>query len=168
MRVLTKWMVSTTVAMLALAVVPLIAAASSYYYDNVTGAEYYASSTEGRFGGAATGALPGTWYIDVFHTALSPNATITGGTFSLSTVMSGQPTTITGDFASGTVIQNRTSGCGNQTYQISGNLVKIGPQNSSHSGNGTFNGTLTHYRYSFYGSCVIYSASVTGQVTLNF
>ena len=82
--------------------------------------------------------------------------------------MNGQPTTITGNFAyGGTVTQNPTSGC-NQTYTISGNLLNVGPQSSNHSGRGTFNGTLTHYRYFFYGSCIIYGASVTGQVNLSF
>src|SRR5207302_5144489 len=130
--------------------------------------EYYATSTEGRFAGTATGALPGSWYIDVFHTPLSPNGTITGGAFSLGTVMNGQPTTITGSFAKGIVTQTSGSGCGNQTYALSGDLVSVGPYGSSHSGTGTFNGLLTHYRYSFYGSCITYGASVTGTVNLYF
>jgi hypothetical protein len=169
MRVVSKWFLSITLAILVLAAVPMMVMAATYT-DSLRGTEYYATSTEGRFAGTATGALPGSWYIDVFHTPLSPNATITGGTFSLGTVMNGQPTKITGNFAKGTVTQTSGfSGCGNQTYALSGDLVNVGPQGSSHSGTGTFfNGVLTHYRYSFYGSCIPYGASVTGTVNLYF
>jgi len=167
MRVASKWCLSITLAILAMAVVPMVAMAVTYI-DSLRGGEYYATSTEGRFGGTATGALPGSWYIDVFHTQLNLNGTITGGTFSLGTVMNGQPTTITGNFANGTVTQTSGSGCGNQTYELVGNLLSVGPQGSSHSGTGTFNGVLTHYRYSLYDYCITYGASVTGTVNLYF
>ena len=168
MRLVFKWFLSITLAILAMAVVPMMVMAASYT-DSLRGAEYYATSTEGRFGGTATGALPGSWYIDVFHTPLSPNATITGGTFSLGTVINVQPTTITGNFAKGIVaLTSGFSGCGNQTYALGGDLVNVGPQGSSHSGTGTFNGVLTHYRYSLYDYCITYGASVTGTVNLYF
>jgi hypothetical protein len=166
MRVVSKWVLSITLAILAMVVMPLMAMATGYT-DSLRGGEYYATSTEGRFAGTASGALPGSWYIDVFHTQLTPNGTITGGTFSLGTVMNGQPTTITGNFKDGAVMQRPPTGC-NQTYDLNGTLVNVGIQNSSRTGYGNFSGVLTHYRYSFYGSCITYGASVVGTVNLYF
>ena len=59
--------------------------AAQSYTDTVSGHEYYATSTDGKFAGTATGSLPGTWNADVQHTTLciscSTTATITGGSF---------------------------------------------------------------------------------------
>jgi hypothetical protein len=63
------------------------AAAATTYTDTISGYEYYATSTDGKFAGTASGPLPGSWVADVQHTPLclscATTATITGGSFSL-------------------------------------------------------------------------------------
>lgn len=138
-----------------------VAYATTTYNDTVQGAEYYATSTQGRFAGYASGDLPGSWVAVVNHTPLSPNATITGGTFTLNGT-----TDASGTFTAGTVTQTAAgSGCRNQQYHLEGTLgnVVVG---AATGGTGTFSGTLTHYRYPLFGRCVTYSATIGGQVSL--
>ena len=159
------------VAMLALAA-PAGALAAQTYSDTISGHEYYYTSTDGRFAGTATGALPGDWNADVQHTKLclscTPTATITGGSFSLATALHGIPTLLTGKFTGGTVqVINKGANCTNQTFAVHGILGSVGPWYSGH-GSGTFTTTLTHYRTSILGSCVTYGASVKGGLSLTF
>ena len=151
-------------------IAPLIALAAGSYQDSVVGAEFYATSTDGRFAGKATGSLPGAWYINVVHTPLSGgSATITGGSFDLATKVNGSPALAEGSFTTGSVTQTGgTSGCTNQTYTVAGQLTQVGLAGSTRTGTGSFRGTLTHYRSSLFGSCVTYGASVTGTVSLSF
>ena len=140
------------------------AAAATTYSDSVTGVEYAATSTEGRFAGTASGSLPGYWDAVVDHTQLSPNAVITGGTFSLSTILNGTATRIDGTFSSGTVTQTVAGAhCTNQQYAVQGVLAGV-----QGSGTGQLDVTLTHYRKRIFGHCVTYSAAVSGTVTLIF
>src|ERR671937_1323109 len=92
------------VALLALS--PGAAPAATAYADSITGAEYFFTSTEGRFAGKASGDLPGYWNTVVDHTPLAigstPTATITGGSFQLTTTLNGFYTLITGDVTGGT------------------------------------------------------------------
>ena len=151
---------------------PASSLAAQTYSDTVGGYEYYATSTDGKFAGIAAGALPGSWNADVQHTALciscSTTATITGGSFSLATALNSIPTLITGRFSGGTVqVTNPGANCTNQTFAVDGTLGNVGAWYGG-TGGGTFKATLTHYRYSVFGSCITYSASVTGTLTLNF
>ena len=50
------------VAMLAIAA-PAGALAAQTYSDTISGHEYYYTSTDGRFAGTASGALPGDWNV---------------------------------------------------------------------------------------------------------
>jgi hypothetical protein len=129
------------VALGTTAVLGVSAFASSTYWDHIAGGELpNATSTEGQFTGTATGSLPGAWYIDVKHQALSGNQTpvaITGGSFNLETAIDYWPATVYGVFTGGSVQQTSGfSGCSNQTYRVTG--------------------------------CVAYSASVSGSVSLTF
>jgi hypothetical protein len=158
-------------SMLALAT-PVGALAAQTYNDTISGHEYYYTSTDGRFAGTASGALPGDWNADVQHTKLclscTPTATITGGSFSLATTLGGIPTLVTGKFTGGTVqVINKGANCTNQTFAVDGILGSVGPWYSGH-GSGTFAATLTHYRTSILGSCVTYGASVRGTIDLTF
>jgi hypothetical protein len=158
-------------ATLALAA-PARALAAQTYSDTISGHEYYYTSTDGRFAGTATGALPGAWNADVQHTKLclscTPTATITGGSFSLATTLHGIPTLLTGKFTGGTVqVINKGANCTNQTFAVNGILASVGHWYSGH-GSGTFTTTLTHYRTSILGSCVTYGASVKGGLSLTF
>lgn len=158
--------------LVAAALAPSRATASSTYSDTLSGYEYWASSTDGKFAGTASGALPGSWNADVQHTALclscTPTAAITGGSFSLSTVNHYVPTLVTGRFTGGTVqVINPGASCTNQTFAVNGILGSVGTWWSG-SGSGTFTVTLTHYRHYVFGTCVTYGASVAGSLALAF
>lgn len=148
------------------------AAASTTYMEWIHGSELpYATTTEGRFVGEATGSFNGTWYIDVRHDPLWYSTVyITGGTFSLSTIVDGWPGDIEGtfDWHGGTVKQiSGFWGCSNQQYRVSGSLSNVGVDGGS--GTGYFSATLTHYRANrWWVGCVVYSASVSGTVSLDF
>lgn len=158
------------VAALGLLVAPAAATAAQTYSDTVSGYEYAFTSTDGKFAGTASGALPGSWNADVQHTALcrscTPTATITGGSFSLATTHNGLPALVSGAFVGGTVqITNVGSNCTNETFAVNGVLGHIGWW-SSGSGSGTFKATLTHYRHSVFGHCLTYGASIRGTLSL--
>ncbi|HET7760597.1 MAG TPA: hypothetical protein VFK62_11785 [Gaiellaceae bacterium] len=146
------------------------AAAAQTYGDTISGYEYAFTSTDGKFAGTSSGAVPGTWKIDVQHTALclscTPTARITGGSFSLVTRHNGLPALASGAFVGGTVqVTNAGARCTNQTFAVNGILGRVGWW-SSGSGSGAFRATLTHYRHSILGRCVTYGASVKGTLSL--
>jgi hypothetical protein len=148
------------------------AAAATTYQDSLAGVEYWATSIQGRFTGSASGALPGYWNAVVDHTPLSvtatPTATITGGSVELATTIGGVPSLVTGDFLSGTVqVLDPGYGCKTQTFDVSGQLGNVGTWYSG-SGSGSFSAILTHYRKAIFGSCVTYSASVSGSLSVTF
>jgi hypothetical protein len=148
------------------------ALAAQTYSDTISGYEYYFTSTDGKFAGSASGALPGSWNADVRHTALclscTPTATITGGSFSLATTLNGGYTLVTGDFTGGTIqVENVGSKCSNQTFDVEGILSDVGLWYSG-SGSGSFSATLTHHRHRVFGTCVTYAASVAGTISLTF
>jgi len=158
------WMVPV-VAAAALFASPAaaIAATSS---DSVSGLEYAATSTQGRFVGIASGALPGAWSVTVDHTPLGTSAAITGGDFHLATRLDGTLTAVTGDFTAGTVRQlSGFTGCASQRYAVHGVLDNVG-SGAARRGTGTLDATLTHYRTKIFGQCLTYSASVRGSLSL--
>ncbi len=158
----------TLSALLALAVT----ASAASYWDGISGGELpNATTTEGRFVGTAWGDLPGGWYIDVKHDVLTGTTTpvwINGGSFKLDTVMNWRPVTVFGYFPwhQGAVTQkDGFTGCGNQHFSVSGRIAGV----NGGSGYGSFSATLTHYRHwVWWLGCVVYSASVTGSVSLTF
>jgi hypothetical protein len=124
---------------------PAGALAAQTYGDTISGYEYYATSTEGRFAGNASGALPGNWNADVQHTKLclscTTTARITGGSFALATTFNSIPTPVTGSFSGGTIqMINHGAGCTNQTFSVNGILSRVGLWYSGR-GNGTFAAT---------------------------
>lgn len=160
------------VAVVVAGVVPATAFTASSQSDTIGGYEYWATSTDGKFAGTASGALAGGWSADVRHTALclscAPTATITGGSFALLTAVHKIPQLVTGSFTGGAVqVVNRGIRCTNQTFTINGILSKVA-SSSGGSGNGTFTVTLTHYRHPAFGSCITYGASVNGTLLLTF
>src|SRR5438105_9278503 len=159
MRAASRGLLSMVVVITAMAVVPAVALAATTYTDSIAGAEVYATSTEGRFAGAATGSLPGSWFIDVTHDPLTTTTPrITGGSFSLTTAVNGQLATVRGNFAGGSVTQTGGfSGCTNQTYALAGTLANVGTPASGQSGTGSFTAVLPHYRHSLYGYRATYS-----------
>jgi hypothetical protein len=76
----------------------------------------------------------------------------------------------TGDFAyhGGTITTiDPGAGCTNQRYRVTGTLENVATTTSS-GGSGNFAVTLTHYRYSLFGHCVIYKARVAGTVSFTY
>ena len=150
-------------AALVISPVSAMAATSS---DSISGLEYAATSTQGRFVGIASGALPGAWSVTVEHTPLGTSAAITGGDFHLVTRLAGTLTAVTGDFTAGTVRQlSGFTGCASQRYAVHGVLDKVG-SGAAPRGTGTLDATLTHYRTAIFGQCLTYSASVRGSLSL--
>ena len=163
-----------TLLVLALAVLalslPATVGAAQTYNDTISGHEYFATSTDGKFAGTASGALPGYWNADVQHTPLclscTPTATITGGSVELATTLDGSLTLVTGDFTGGAVqVTNVGADCTNQTFSVDGFLGSVGPWYRG-NGSGSFSVTLTHYRRRIFGSCITYAASVAGTLSL--
>jgi hypothetical protein len=151
---------------------PASTLAAQSFSDTITGHEYFATSTDGKFAGSASGDLPGAWNVDVQHTPLcvscTTTATITGGSFSLATTLNSIPMLVTGAFTGGTVqVTNVGAGCTNQTFAVNGFLGSVGPWYGG-IGSGTFSATLTHFRLPIFGRCITYAASVTGTFSLNF
>jgi hypothetical protein len=143
------------------------AAAAATYNDNVVGAEIAATSTQGTFVGKATGDLPGAWKAVVQHTPLSPNATITGGSFKFVTTSF---QVIVGTFNSGGAVTQLSpgAGCTNQTYLVQDALSNVGVGGSG-AGTGTFQVLLTHFRANFpFIGCQTYAAAVRGTLSLTF
>jgi len=163
---------SIALALGATLVMSVTAAASSTYLDSIHGTELpNATQTEGQFVGEATGGLAGAWYIDVTHQVLPNNTSpvaITGGHFRLNTVMNYVPEEILGSFKSGYVQQiDGFGGCSTQHYRVHGELSDVGVDWGT--GLGTFDAKLTHYRVNIWWvGCVVYSASVSGSVSLTF
>jgi hypothetical protein len=152
----------------SLAISSTVSAATVSTTYAIQGYEYYATSTQGRFAGTATGSSgdTATWNAVVNHSPLTTSATITGGSADLVT---SNAVRLHGTFASGSVtLVDESPGCGTQTYAVLGSLKKVTRSDSHRRGSGTFDATLTHYRITFLGSCVVYSASVTGAITLSF
>jgi hypothetical protein len=136
---------------------------------NVTGVEIAATSTEGTFVGAGSGDGGDTllWKTVVDHTPLGTNpatpATITGGSLSAESAQDGELTILAGVFTGGSVTydaaRSSTAPCGNQVYDVSGNLALT---SDGATGTGRFSVLLTHYRIALFGRCITYGASVTG------
>lgn len=163
------WLAALPVALIVAMAFPVSAAAATISESYaITGFEYFATSTQGRFAGTASGSSgdSATWNAVVNHTPLTTTATITGGYADLAT---SNVVLIHGLFSGGSVTQTSGfSGCTNQTYDIVGTLKKVTRSDSSRRGKGSFSATLTHYRASVFGTCIVYSASVEGVITLSF
>lgn len=164
-RVRLSLAVGLVVALLVPAVASAATVSSSY---SISGYEYYATSTEGRFAGTATGSSgdAATWNAVVDHTPLTTTAEITGGYADLVT---SNFVHIHGTFSGGSVtLAAEEPGCGTQTYDVAGTLRNVTRSDGHRKGKGTFDATLTHYRTSVFGSCIVYSASVSGTIDLSF
>jgi hypothetical protein len=145
---------------------PALANVSSTY--SIVGAEYYATTTEGRFAGTGTGSDGDaiTWSATIRHTPLTTTAEITGGTASL---LTSDLTRVSAEFSGGTVtLIDAEAGCGRQWYQVDGTLKKVRRTDAHGNGSGTFEAVLTHYRQLLFGRCLTYSATVAGTINLSF
>jgi hypothetical protein len=145
--------------------VPATAVAETKTYRfTISGTEVSATSTTGRFVGAASGSALGTWYAEVNHDPLgaSPAAIRSGGSFGMALDQADPAYVVSGQFSGGTItVKDSGAGCTNQVYAVDGSL-----RNVSVTGSGHFVATLTHHRRSVLGRCWLYAATVGGTVTL--
>jgi hypothetical protein len=148
-----------------LVLVPATAVADTKTYRfTISGTEVSATSTTGRFVGAASGSALGTWYAEVNHDPLgaSPAAIRPGGAFGMALDQAAPAYVVSGQFSGGTItVDKRGDGCTNQVYTVNGDL-----RNVSVTGTGHVAATLTHHRKSVLGRCLLYAATVGGTVTL--
>jgi hypothetical protein len=158
-------------AVLLASVVVLVPAAAGAetktYRFSISGTEVSATSTTGRFVGAASGSALGTWYAEVVHDQLSGGdgtqvAIQSGGSFGMALDQAEPAYVVSGQFSGGTITVNKTGEhCTNQVYTVNGYL-----RNVSVTGTGHVVATLTHHRRSVLGRCWLYAATIGGTVTL--
>ena len=155
-------------SLLVLVLVPATAgAANQTSRFSISGTEVSATSTTGRFVGAASGSALGTWYAEVVHDPLGGGvgarvAIRSGGSFGMALAEAAPAYVVSGQFSGGTIttISSGTH-CTNQVYAVDGDL-----RNVSVTGTGHFMAMLTHHRRSVLGRCWLYAATVSGTVTL--
>jgi hypothetical protein len=148
-----------------LVLLPATAVAGTRTYRfTISGTEVSATSTTGRFVGAASGSALGTWYAEVVHDPLGASATIRpGGSFGMALHQAAPAYLVSGQFSGGTItVNNPGAHCTNQVYTVNGYL-----RNVSVAGTGHVLATLTHHRRSVLGRCWLYAATVGGTVTLS-
>ena len=141
----------------------------------IHGYEYAFTQTVGSFAGRGSGDAGelAAWNATVQHDPLGSTPTyVNGGWFQVGTL---SPTTGHVDYTTGTIgshsgtitTLNPGASCTNQQYLVTGGLENVTTRTTS-GGSGSFSVTLTHFRYSVFGHCVIYKASVTGAVTFAY
>lgn len=164
--------VALAVAGLALTSAASAAPASTTF--TIVGYEYAFTSTVGSFAGKATGNAgdKAAWNATVKHDPLGSTPThVTGGSIEMATTSSsGHLDYVTGKLAyhSGTITTlDPGPNCTNQQYLVTGAVQDVVTSSTS-NGSGTFSVTLTHYRYSLFGHCVIYKAGVNGTVSFAY
>jgi hypothetical protein len=173
MKALVRFSVMTLAATAALALPAAAAARPASAIFTVTGNEYAFTQTVGSFAGRAAGNAgdSGLWNARVEHDPLGSQPTyINGGEFQMTTVRGFSPDYVTGDFVyhGGQItVLDPGAGCANQRFLVAGGLENVATSTTS-GGTGTFSAVLTHYRYSFFGHCVIYSARVAGSVSFTY
>jgi hypothetical protein len=141
-----------------LVLLPDVAMASTTYADRVVGIEYAATSTVGRFAGAAAGPLPGGWDARIVHGLLraGQNVPITGGTFTLHT-----RSAISGVFTGGSVSSiDAPATCSKERFTVTGTMALNG------GGSASVAVVLTHLRARLGTRCVTSGATVVGRMTL--
>jgi hypothetical protein len=138
----------------------------------IVGSEYAFTSTVGSFAGTGVGNAGdrALWNATVEHDPLGSIPTnITGGSVELATAnANGHLDSVRGKLASGSITTlNSGANCTNQQYLVKGTLEDVATRSTS-GGSGTFTVTLTHYRLSLFGHCIIYRGGVRGRVSFTY
>ena len=150
--------VALVLAMSALLLLAPAAEATPAVTARIGGVEYAATSTQGRFGGAADGQVRGAWQATVVHDPLGSGKAvpITDGSFTLRSTQR----EVRGTFVGGTVTPRASrSTCGNERFDVRGTLALPG-------GRGSFTAVLTHLRVPSRSGCRTYGAVVVGTLAL--
>src|SRR6266487_948154 len=174
MKAALRVLPTTLVAVAALVAPSAAAAAPASTSFTIVGYEYAFTSTAGSFAGRGSGNAgeAAVWNAYVEHDPLGSDPTyVNGGLFSVATTSpNGALDFVRGTFAyhGGTITTlNAGANCANQQYLVSDTLRNVGTSTTS-GGSGRFAVTLTHYRYSLFGHCVIYKARVSGAVSFSY
>src|SRR5438105_1763584 len=141
----------------------------------ISGHEYAFTQTQGSFAGTGAGDAGDSivWNASVEHDPLGtmPTTYVNGGYFQLfSRSPEWVPDAVLGSivYHSGTITTlDSGDGCTNQQYLVTGGLNDVTTTTTT-GGTGTFKVTLTHYRVSVFGRCLIYKARVTGTVSIMY
>jgi hypothetical protein len=168
MKALYRRIAAAVLVASLLVLVPATAgAATQTSRFSISGTEVSATSTTGRFVGAASGSALGTWYAEVLHDPLGGGvgaqvAIQSGGSFGMALDQAEPAYVVSGQFSGGKIeVISSGTNCKNQVYAVDGDL-----KNVSVTGTGHFAATLTHHRRSVLGRCWLYAATVSGTVTL--
>lgn len=175
MKPLVRSSVTLLLAIAALALPAGASAAPSSTVFAISGNEYAFTSTVGSFAGTGLGNAGdrALWNTSVQHDPLGSFPTyVNGGSFQMVTSSpTGHVDSVTGTFVyhGGTItpIPPPGPGCRNQQFLVTGTLQDVSTSTSS-GGSGNFSATLTHYRISLFGRCVIYNARVAGMVGFTY
>lgn len=174
MKAALRVLPATLVAVVAFLAPSTAAAAPTSTSFTIVGYEYAFTSTVGSFAGSGSGNAGETavWNARVEHDRLGSNPTyVDGGSFAMATTTpSGALDFVSGAFAyhGGTITTvNTGANCTNQQYRVSDRLENVRTSTTS-GGSGSFAVTLTHYRYSLFGHCVIYKARVSGALSVSY
>jgi len=174
MRTVLRISIVTAVALAALVAARGAPAAPASTSFAIVGYEYAFTQTVGSFAGTGRGNAgdSAAWNARVVHDPLGSTPTyVNGGSFAMTTVGSGGHLDFaTGDFAyhGGTItVIDPGAGCTNQRYRVTGTLEDVQTSTTS-GGSGAFGATLTHFRTSLLGHCVIYAARVSGTVSFSY
>jgi hypothetical protein len=141
----------------------------------ITGYEDAFTQTVGSFAGTGSGNAGETaaWNARVEHDPLGSTPTyVNGGSFQVGTLAA---STAHVDYVTGTIryhsgtitTLNAGANCTNQQYRVTGGLEDVSTSTTT-GRSGSFDVVLTHFRYSIFGHCVIYKASVKGAVTFTY
>ena len=166
-RIATRIAVAVLVASLLVLVPATAEAATKTYRFSISGTEVSATSTTGRFVGAASGSALGTWYAEVVHDPLGGGVGArvnirSGGSFGMALAQAEPAYVVSGQFSGGTItVNNSGANCTNQVYTVDGYLRNVSVTRTGH-----VVATLTHQRKSVLGRCWLYAATVGGTVTL--
>jgi len=174
MKAALRFSLATLLWVAALAAPSAAAAAPVSTNFTIVGYEYAFTSTAGSFAGRGNGTAGDTalWNARVQHDPLGSKPTyVNGGSFAMATASpSDSLDFVKGTFAhhGGTITTlNAGANCTNQQYGVSDSLQNVATSTTS-GGSGSFAVTLTHYRYSLFGRCVIYKARVSGSVSFSY
>ena len=153
-----RMIVALVLATAALLLVAPAADAAPAVTARIGGVEYAATSTQGRFGGAADGQVRGAWQATVVHDPLGSGKAvpITDGSFTLRSTQR----EVRGRCVSGTgTPRPGAATCGNERFDVRGTLALPG-------GRGSFTAVLTHLRVPSRSGCRTYGAVVVGTLAL--
>ena len=174
MRTALRSLLVTAAALATLAAAPAASARPASTSFAIVGYEYAFTSTVGSFAGTGHGNAgdSAAWNARVVHDPLGSTPTyVNGGSFAMTTRGSGGHLDYaTGAFTrqGGTItVIDPGAGCTNQRYRVTGTLHNVATRTTS-AGSGRFVATLTHFRHSLLGHCLIYAARVSGTVSFSY